>query len=85
MDTATSEYGVAIILSSICISVDSFTFLDIDIFSYMISRYLFCDDFFGEESIFYEIFAGNSCIFFSPVVCVTDQYSTASYLVAFYS
>lgn len=41
--------------------------MNIDIFYMSNHRYNFCDDFFGEESIFFEIFAGNFdgcyCIF----------------------
>ncbi|KAK4780270.1 hypothetical protein SAY87_016376 [Trapa incisa] len=57
MDTATSEY-FTILLSLSCFVILMAAFLCIYLTSCLFGRYLFCDDFFGEESIFFDIFSG---------------------------
>ena len=66
MDTASSEYTLDFVVIDIivkCQSILSDFKLSPDIciliFSFLIIQVSFCDDFFGEESIFYEIFAGT--------------------------
>lgn len=45
---------------------------------FILNRYIFCDDFFGEESIFYEIFAGN---FLSVSLFFCDDFDIVSIAV----
>lgn len=64
MDTATSEYSKNFLhplIWSVQFNYAIFLHITIYLFFMALSRYLFCDDFFGEESIFYDIFAGIAC------------------------
>lgn len=50
----------------------------VNVIYFYFNRYIFCDDFFGEESIFYEIFAGN---FLSVSLFFCDDFNIVSIAV----
>jgi len=72
MDTATSEYSKSSLSCYYHHNIKSLLLCILTLFSF-VCRYNFCDDFFGEESIFYEIFSG---IFFWSVLIIVGSFHT---------
>ena len=69
MDTASSEYAQDTILylwiNWLLGFIASCTWNMLILIQSVTSRYIFCDEFFGEESLYYDIFAGNylACVY----------------------
>ena len=84
MDTATSEYYIffSLIFFMEYKVILSFNWMFLMFLFFPSFRYLFCDDFFGEESIFNDIFAGTLFIHYSMGMNILGLHYSSSLMTS---